>query len=300
MRGPIGSLLIATVLLLALLPPGTAGGGPPDPPDHPYKFLWTAPSGFTGSLLVEIEVDWGEDNECLVYVGAAGRGPTGLHTLRLYDPGGWGAGSGGDTLTYAVQAHVEDVADTRDITDSEGGGWGSQSSRWGSGFNGAATYTFAAFHVQEMTFGNEIRPPFELELACAEPWNVTALAGSDHVIGFNQATMEGNGASVNTIFGPEASVNVADGHGATFDTEEVRFAIRGFQGAGAAAGTVDLQHPDGETQYVTNTLSTDVDFRGPGGAYDFRVTRAGAALSDAFVGFLGGLDPVQSLDQIVA
>ncbi len=49
-----------------------------------------------------------------------------------------------------------------------------------------------------------------------------------------------------------------------------------------------------------DTVEPDADFRGPGGAYAFEVTRAGAALADAFWGILGGLDPVEDLDELVS
>ncbi|MBW3583815.1 MAG: hypothetical protein KY455_12010 [Euryarchaeota archaeon] len=297
MRGTRWAFTAVTILALANLPTGSAFHEPI--PDHPNKFVWSTPANHTGDILVEIGVDYGADNACMVYMGAAGRSDgTGLRRIKMSDDGGWSAGSGGSTLTYVAQAHAGPV-DTRDITDFSGGFWAGRSWTWGDHFRGNETWTFAAFDTMDVTFGDETRQGFEFEIGCRDPFTVTSKAGSTSVIGFDEKTMEGTGASFSTLFGPEGAVNVQDGVAGTFDHDETVLAIRGFSGAGTSAGKVTLDHPQGSDQYLINSASPNVDHRGPAGAYDLRVDRVGIALADVFWGILGGLDHVDDMDEIL-
>lgn len=297
------ALLALLMLVLSTVPAGSAFHDAL--PDYPNKFGWSVPANHTGDILVEVGVDYGDDNACLIYGGAAGRSTqTGLHRIAMGDRGGWSASSGGSTLTYTAQAHGGDI-DTRDLTKSSGQRWASQGWRWGSGFHGAETWTFAAFDTgaafdtESWSFSNEILVPFALEISCEDSFTVSSLAGSTSVIGFDPRTMEGTGASTSVPSVLDAAVNGQDGLNGSFDTEETVFAVRGFQINGASAAQVTVDHPGGTTRGLLTTLDPDMDLRGPGGDYAFRVDRAGAAQADIFWGILGGLDTVDDLDELL-
>lgn len=233
------------------------------------------------ALVLEVSVDFGDDNTCEVREGSArGPGPLGPGDLTLYETG-WGLSWSSSSSGSLASAHHGDV-DTR--TDSSGSG-ASRGATWGS-FEGPMTITFLGRNLES---GNDFvgGASITFTIECENPFSITSARGGSVVLLANESNLAG-GTGAET---PEGSVNVQDAASQSFTAPVVRAAADGF---GYQYASVTLEHPDGSEEWTwvpeaVVGLNEAQFFQGGPGDYTFTVDRAGAYV-DAFWVAAWGLD----------
>lgn len=291
---------LAVAFLLAASTPAWAGhdGDPIEDPE--FAFEWNAPNNATGAFLTRARVDFpgGGANECEVTMTAGFRlgDDRALYRLAAVRSGGGYQAHSVTLKDTFVQAHVEGVVDTRDweridigiqVLSSYRGTWTDH-----------IELRQAAFNAQHFEHASKDWGPMSLNITCADPARLTVHQVGRHVHGFTAESGEGGaGATVH-----ESTVNVADGIQDRFGNDSVLMQAVSMAGyPGAAVPTVTLDHPNGTEVWPGvdagfYDLNDDVAFEGPPGAYDLRVTRAGAApgspagFNDVFAAVIGDVE----------
>lgn len=229
------------------------------------------------ALVLELQVDFGNDNECELRDGSAsGPGPLGPRDLSLYESEtglSWSMGSRGSVAS----AHQGEI-DTR--TDGEGGSAGTSSTR--GSFEGPMTLTYLGRFLEA---GNDFvgGAAFTFSIECDAPFAILQAQGGTTLVLANEANLAGGTGAEATV----GSVNVQDQATADFASPRVRAAGDGF---GFQAAMVRVQHPGGSADWMWTPVGGEAQFlEGGPGQYTFTVDRAGAYF-EAFWLAAWGLD----------
>lgn len=216
-----------------------------------------------------------------------------------------------------VSAHAAGTLDTRPVLGMlEDGKW-SSGHLGGSAFGGprfpnVLYITVAAFSLENRVGGAP--RPMTIDIVCDHPVELSIFAGR-HAVDLTRQTLKdgGTGASVGSQTWPAAYVESREEE--VFDASKVWLqadfdpdwvspqAVRGVTYA-----QFDLHHPAG-TEHWQSVIGPDeqpnalddiwMTFDGPGGEYTFEMTLAGTERENRLMGILAGLNPVESLDEVV-
>lgn len=247
-------------------------------------FEWKAEEDFTGDLVVRLTFTPLTESRCTIEVAASGLRDL-ERPVHLYVRS--------PTFNFAflnghqVETHAQDLnLDTRELTSSTGHWANSLTSS--STFEGSQDLMIVASGLE--TWHNQISPgaPFQVIVTCDEGLTVHDLGGSLEVLGFTHQSMHGTGASI--ILGP--GVQFHDHAEADFTSPEVVTAVS-ISGGRAALAT--LQHPGGNLTYLS-LMDGPLEHTGGPGDYRFEITSAG---SGSMIGTIAGVQPVDSLDQLL-
>lgn len=299
-------LILAAGLALTLVIASitTAPGSVAEPAEGPAngdgaidRFNWSAPADLAGTFVAILRGDVTTDTFCRVKVLAVGRfideDPVAFWTTFTSDDRG--SAGGGHIWQPVAQAHVGSIIDSRALMEADG--------HWGASGQSGGTVE-ETFEVMVLAFGldpaeaQDLESPLSIEVTCDHPFAITGLHAGRAGRSFTQDSLGGGvGATVNAV--PGASASVGDGLEASFDEARVRFvAVTRF--AEVRHGELTLEHPEGTRSWTFGQFEpSDLLFDGGPGDYRLDLTWATAARTDELFGFLVGVDPVESLDEVV-
>lgn len=307
LRRTTAAVLLAGAMLSALLvaiPPGLAGGssGQSETLDAAEEYTWSAPDNFTGTLAIGLQLDVDSTAACWVNTTASGiasaSNPIGLWVSGA-PPGMSGASGVSAAWTGTAQAHAGPEVDSRDIVASESHwiatpyiGW-RVDDRW--------NVTIGAFDLRP--WRDDLETAFSVTVVCDEPYTIRKTASRQGHSFSQESFQSGIGATVPAYHpgppGGKIGVSYDDGFTREFDTQQVRLRLRPSSHS-ETVGDMTLRHPDGARTWSADGLEfPEVAFQGGPGRYSLEANLVSWSWVPSPYGILVGLDPVESLDEIV-
>lgn len=290
---------MAALLAAGLVVPASRGGlvaaDGTTPDEDTFTFRWAAPTDATGTFAATVIVDPDGEAECMEKVRATGTFNA-SNPVAFWQFGTTGAFAG--HWRHAAQVHVG-PADTRLLTAPDEGTWRKvQGFSKGTVEDGRTiTITVAAFDLEHRS-DSDLENPLIIDVSCDTPIDVELQAGR-HARTFTPETLEGGvGASHNLLGG--RIVARADRLVETFHTPIVRFqAIQLVGLTSDREGTMVLDHPAGTETWTWNPAGPGrIDLVGGPGQYEVTLDWR-STWNDALFGAIMGLEPVESLDEVL-
>lgn len=263
------------------------------------EFSWDAPAGMEGRFAAIVEFEVQEQTRC-------SRNLIGTGEFRDDTPvvmwARWAKGSGGRSLSFAqwdrsFQAHVGDFVDTRDFM-SVDGAWGFFP-QGGGKVEERFTLTIAGFGLeQQQELGADF--PLSIDIQCEDPFRVVSMQASREGHSYTDQTLEhGVGAKFATSLTDTMAFANKDRLEARFDESRVRFETA-FFAAEDEVGRLELHHPGGVVEWpLPQPEADDAVFDGGPGEYAVELNWRAKGGHFHISGILIGVDPVDSLDDVV-
>lgn len=317
----IPALFAAALMAATVSPIGPTAAAPQsaDGSTTTTYFEWEAPKNLTGDLTVVLTLDADQSTGCRFEVKVSGQ--VDEDTPILLWVRALSQGDGGRIITEGrtwnprrAQAHATDNVNTRPMTTLEDSYWTGNTGNTGLGTDWVGhrlNLTVAAFglkHVPEAPFDR----PFVLNLDCDGPVKLNRTAGR-HARGFTHQTFTDNGAgaALEGVGGGDTMVYRDARINETFDNETVWFQAGMYSEEGdTTQGDLRLDHPNGSRAWSVPTGDEPADDTvihlddGPGrylAELDLVNGPGTGGLPDHthVMGILAGVDPVDSLDEVV-
>lgn len=320
------TFLLATTLVLGATGLGPSAGAGSQAPDgqadsqtsaEMTQFRWESPLDLEGNFVAVFRLESNtQQTRCQSIAEAEGTVRDDDPHLLLFTRHHNAARRGGGTFRNqeTVSAHAAGVVDTRPVLGILEDG------KWDMGFVGATVFggndepddlwiTVAAFGLDNRE-GPPPRP-LTIDITCDDPVQMSIFAGR-HAIDLTRQTLKDGGAGVSVFDANGPALYVLSQEEEFFDTSMVWFQADfrpdDWIAPGFTYATFDLHHPDGTESWKAVVGPEDphpwrhkfwMQFTGPSGAYTLEMTLAGASHDNLLRGILAGLDPVQSLDEVV-
>ncbi len=289
-RGPLFvALLMLSVAWAALVPTG-AGQSEADS----VVFSWKAPVDLRGSMIVELDLDFGPDNVCALRVAASGNGPfnDGMALWVTYNTGAVRAKFAMLDEGRTVSSRADGLFDTTKVKKSGNGDWAVNLSRLHQA-RGDGSLKVALFGA--WSWGTSlVDSPLFLSVRCQEEITVsskwagrTALSVTDASIN-NGIGIRAGGYEVERFDGGRAERGFAE--------ERVRFGLAATNKGLLDHGEVRVVSPEGTKSWGLAGRSF-ASAASPGGQHTLEMDRFDAGPRDQVALFLFGMDSVESFDE---
>lgn len=307
-RGALAVAVLLAAASLAVWAPATGGSTADAGPDDAVTttaFRWASPKNLTGTLAVHIQIDPqidpGAATECRTDIEAEGTVREDIPVLL------WEQHRTDHVWSYDRTSTGEPVH-----AHAAGAGTG-PATPWDHGpyETGAGGITGMTgdevFNITAVAFGLENRPdqdlvdrPMRINVTCDDPFTYS-LQASRQAVGFTEQSFTDGGAGISSRLVHSVDVQKNATLKAGFDTEIVRVQAAYLESRADVDGRLGVHHPNGTTGWaIEEDLRWGGDRQlvdGPGD-YTLDLSLEGEGYFE-INGVLAGLDPVDSLDEVV-
>lgn len=325
-RGYATAVAVAALIVAAGIPligPSTVGEGAETPETNFTALNWSAPENFTGNIAVHVQLrpsDRSEAAWCEWYQFGEGRveddWPPLIHWF-------WRENRGDPWLNRqeAVRAHAAGQLDTRRVIGQATDGTWYHIQKGGRRIhNWTLDLVYVDFNVEkvevERTGLDDGETPWRINISCSNPVEVNLSAGRAPVP-LTHTSMTDGGVGASTRI-PRVSVQWNARKASSFNATKVLFQATWEPGDESSdmdetldqEGRLSLDHPNGTIGWDLGSLpgpeeETHMSFSGGPGGYTANLELMRTDLEadhdsrHVLGGVLAGLDPVDSLDEIV-
>lgn len=299
------TILIAICILMSLAQPTLAKQTRATTQELVTHFTWRAPQDFVGEFASNLRFDWdGGGNDCTLSTAMsfAHSAPPTEPMLKWLE---WRTGDSEEWNGYTLAAgslaevHAGSTLDTQSVITETRGSIAAFYTSEGP-FTDFLDMTLAGLNI-EMDSRHSLDAPVTIEFTCTSPFRVSSIAAGLEARSFTSQSMEG-GHGASTALPASLLVNSGDSLHDTFGSSTVIFSAVGSVFLGTSVGRLTLVHPGGEQSWSPASHATpflSAGFAGGPGTYEVTLDLVNVSVQSSLGGVLLGLDPVQSLDDVV-